>query len=101
MRLVREVHWKNLSILVDWEKIKTGWWALVNPLTQANKKFADFRENFTAYCPRYGEFKTVGIFAISLSVPKIQNIFDFLDFLTVYAYLKFYSYENYTAKSTF
>ena len=34
-------------------------------------------KNFTAYYSRYGVFKTIGIFAISLSVPKICKIFDF------------------------
>ena len=70
-------------------------------MTPANKKFADFRENFTAYYQGCGEFKTVGIFAISLSVPKIHNILDFRFFLTVHVYLKTYFYENYTAKRTF
>ena len=49
----------------------------VNPLTTKNKKFADFCENSMASSSLYAELRTFRIFEISLSVPKICEIFVF------------------------
>ena len=51
----------------------------MHPLTPKNEKFADFYAYF------YAEFKTVGNFAISPTVPKICKMFVFRGFLTVHA----------------
>ena len=66
------------------------------PLTTKNEKFADFRETFTVNSSWYAEFKTFRIFEISLSVQKICEIFIFLFFYTVWAYLKKYFHKNYS-----
>ena len=48
-----------------------------NPLTTKNEKFANFRENSMACSSLYAELRTFRIFEISLSVPKICEIFVF------------------------
>ena len=68
----------------------------INPLTPVNEMFADFRETSSTCFSWYAEFRTVRIFKISLAVPNLCEIFVFLGFLTVHAYLKRYLYENYT-----
>ena len=60
------------------------------------KKFPDFCKIFTANCPWNCEFKTMLIFAKSLSVSKICKIFIFCYFLTVHNFLRTYFYKNYT-----
>ena len=45
-----------------------------------NEKIPDFRETSTPYSSWYAEFRTFLNFEISLSVPKICEIFVFLFF---------------------
>ena len=75
-----KIRWSDILKvdLVEW-CFQTKW-LLKNPLTPANEKFADFRETSTACSSCYAEFRTFQIFEISLSVPKICEIFVFLFF---------------------
>ena len=58
-----------------------------------NEKFADFRENSTAYSSWYAEFRTFRIFwDISIRSKDMRN-FRLPVFLTVLAYF----HENYSA----
>ena len=68
----------------------------LNPLTTKNEKFADFRETSTAFSSKFAEFRTFRIFEISLSVPKLCEIFVFGFFLTVHTCLKIFFNENYS-----
>ena len=67
---------------------------LGDPFNDEKKKPLKF-SFFRTYFSWRTEFKTVGILAMSLPVPKIFKMFVF-GFLTVHAYLKRYFYEIYS-----
>ena len=48
-------------------------------LTPVHEKFADFRETYIACSSWYAEFRTFRFLKISLSVPKICDIFVFFN----------------------